>query len=218
MKKAFSLRFSRSAETYNRWAIPQKRSAEILVDMVKPQGSVLDLGCGTGFISELLERSSFRVGVDIAPRMVEAYARKFGLGILGDVENLPIKDKSFDFVLSNFSLHWTNLALSLNSALRVASKGVGIALPVRGSVRELGFPFPSEEEVIEFFKDREAVYIIKNINIPFSGWSLVRFFHHTGSSLNPVRRRLLTRSQIEELINSIEKPFFRVLFLYARVE
>ena len=216
MKKAYSLRFSRSAETYERWAVPQRESALILVELVKPHGRVLDLGCGTGFVSKFLRENCTPIGLDIAPNMVKVFRRNFPLAVVGDAEDLPFKKESFDFVLSNFSLHWTDLSKSLPEAIRVSKMGVGVALPVKGSLEGFGFPFPSEEEVLEKVKGLEKVFFVREIAIPFKGWDLVRFFHYTGSSLNPKRKRTLSRGQIEKLISSIESPSFRMLFLYVR--
>ncbi len=217
MKGAYSLRFSRSAETYERWAVPQRESALELVGLVRPRGLVLDLGCGTGFVSSFLPEDCRPVGVDISEGMLRVYGSRFERAILGDAESLPFKDRSFDYVLSNFSLHWTDLERSVSEILRVARLGVGISVPVRGSLRGLDFPFPGEEEVLDPFGDLVVRSYVREIPVPFSGWDLVRFFHHTGSSLNPRRRRILGRRSVENLINSIEKPSFRMLFLYARL-
>jgi len=218
MKRAYSLRFSRSADTYDRWAVPQKESALELVNFVRPEGLVLDLGCGTGFVSSCLPEGCRSVGLDISEGMLGRYASHFGFAVLGDAEHLPFKDGSFDYVLSNFSLHWTDLRRSVREAVRVARRGVGISIPVEGSLSGLGFPFPSEKEVLAGFKGMKVESYVRVVEIPFLGWDLVRFFHHTGSSLNPKRRRLLSRRSVENLINSIERPYFRMLFLYARLK
>lgn len=215
MKGAYSLRFSRSASTYDRWAVPQRESALELVNFVKPEGSVLDLGCGTGFVSSFLPEGCNPTGLDISEGMILKYRRDFPKGVLGDAEYLPFKDRSFDYVLSNFSLHWTDLGKSLPEALRIARVGVGVSLPIEGSLEGLGFPFPSEREVLEAVGSSSVEKFVKDIPVPFRGWELVRFFHYTGSSINPVRKRNLTKSEIENLINSIESYYFRMLFLYV---
>ncbi len=217
MKGAYSLRFSRSAQTYDRWALPQRESARILAEFVKPEGTVLDLGCGTGFVSSFLPSGCEPVGLDLSKEMVALYRERFGRGIVGDAEELPFKDRSFDYVMSNFSLHWTDVKRSSHEALRVARKGVGIALPVEGSLEVFNFPFPEEDFVLSLFRGYETSHFVREIEVPFRGWDLVCFFHYTGSSLNPRRRHLLTREKILNLINSIEGAYFRMLFLYVRV-
>jgi len=217
MKRLLSLRFSRAAETYERWAVPQRESARTLVELCTPYGEILDLGCGTGFVSRFLPPECDPFGVDISRDMVEAYTQEFRRGAVADAESLPFADGSFDFVLSNFSLHWTDLSRSLPEALRVARRGVAIALPVEGSLRGIGFPFPAPEEVLGLLPVQPTGFFIRDIEIPFRGWDLVRFFHYTGSSLNPRRSGLLTRGGIERLLSSIESYLFRVLFLSVRV-
>jgi len=68
----------------------------------------LDVGCGTGAIAERAAARGARVtGADLAPRLVETAARRaheLGLDIeygVGDVENLPFPDASFDVVVSS---------------------------------------------------------------------------------------------------------------------
>lgn len=217
MKRAYSLRFSRSAKTYDRWAVPQRISAHKLVKMVSPRGRILDVGCGTGFVSRSLEGDVDIVGIDISPEMVREYVKEVPSGMVGDVEELPFKDRSFDWVLSNFTLHWTNVKKSLPEMVRVSRKGIGISLPVEGSLEGLGFPFPKVIDILRLLRGRRVMFYTENVEIPFKGMDLVYFFHYTGSSLNPKRRKTLTRKEIEDLVNSIDRAFFRMLFLYARV-
>ncbi len=217
MKRLLSERFSRFAETYEEWAVPQRVSAEVLVGMVRPEGRVLDLGCGTGFVSRIMNGRTGSLGCDISRGMAIFYMERFGPVVIGDAEELPFKSKSFDYVLSNFTLQWTDIRRSVPEILRVSKRGVGIALPVSGSLVETGFPFYPAEEVLSLFWEFEAKWKVMDIEIPFEGWDLVRFFHFTGSAYNPERKKLLTKKEIENLINSIKKPLFRVLFLYARL-
>ncbi|MFX0081893.1 MAG: class I SAM-dependent methyltransferase [Candidatus Hodarchaeota archaeon] len=79
---------------------------------------ILDLGCGTGFSSEILVENGFNViGVDILPDMILKARekkknfeekKKFDL-ILADINNLPIKTNIIDHIVSissyNFITH-----------------------------------------------------------------------------------------------------------------
>lgn len=183
---------------------------------MKPYGLVLDVGSGTGFVSSHVEGQV--IGIDISERMVGAYVERFGSGVLGDAEFLPFRDGVFDFSLSSFALHWTYLPKSVAEMVRVSSKGVGIALPIEGSLREFGFPFPSSEEVISLFSDFKLSLFERDLDVPYEGWDLLRFLHYTGTMLNPARKHLPSRRELEDLVNSIKRPFFRVIFLYARLE
>lgn len=213
MKRSLRLQFSRAAKTYDEWAIPQKKSAEILVKLSKPYGKVLDLGCGTGFVSEHLKGCSV-IGLDISEEMVKAYKERFGIGIVGNAEELPFKNESFDFVLSNFSLHWTDWRKSIKEALRVAKRGVGVAMPVEGSVSFSEFPFPKAQEVLETFKPK--VFEVREISIPFKGFDLIRFFHYTGTANYRGKKGLIPPKRLSKFAKGLKKERFIVLFFYIK--
>lgn len=83
---------------------------ERLVEALGPEQGLqwLDVGCGTGAVAERAAAAGARVtGVDLAPTLVETAARRAaerGLDIdygVGDVEQLPFGDASFDRVSSS---------------------------------------------------------------------------------------------------------------------
>jgi len=74
-----------------------------------PPGShVVDLGCGSGVFTNVLQRRGYRCsGVDLSPNLI-AIARAKYSGIefhTGDIERLPFADASFDGVLLSGVLH-----------------------------------------------------------------------------------------------------------------
>lgn len=216
--KVLSLKFSRACYSYEEWALPQKYSAERLKGIEDIRGSVLDVGCGTGFMSQGLERV---IGVDIAMGMARVYKDRFEKVVLGDAHTLPFKDKSFDCVVSNFALHWTDLSKSIPEALRVCRSLFLCALPVEGSLPQMGFPFPKVEEVRRILEGGATIrgFFIEEVPIPFQGWDLVRFFHYTGSSYNPMLKDgIISKRRLESMIKSIDKPLFRVLFFSCEVK
>ncbi|ADO46222.1 Methyltransferase type 11 [Hydrogenobacter thermophilus TK-6] len=214
-----SLRFSRAFETYEEWALPQRKSADLLLSMKRVEGLSLDVGCGTGFASRGLKKV---VGVDISKGMAKIYKDRFGKVLLANAEALPFQDKQFHLVISNFSLHWTNLKKSIPEMVRVCRGQMLIALPVEGSLKELGFPFPSESAVLNLVKS-EGVKVLESfmqkLEIPFKGWDLLRFFHYTGTSFNPSKEGvIMSRKKIEDMISHIDTPLFSVLFLSCEVK
>ena len=58
------------------------------------EGSVLDVGCGTGIVTKRIENV---VGLDNSKEMLKFYD---GKKVFGDAHDLPFPDKSFDTVLS----------------------------------------------------------------------------------------------------------------------
>lgn len=97
--------------------------AELEID---PFDNVLDVGCGTGPVIELLAKKypeKHFVGLDITPAMIEVVQSK-GLSnaefLVGDAENLPFGDEDFDAVLcSNSFHHYPNPGAFLREAYRV---------------------------------------------------------------------------------------------------
>lgn len=73
---------------------------------------VLDVGCGTGFLSHQLAASlpGYLLALDIALPMLQtcrAHYQNMSAGYLcGDAEWMPIKDKSIDSIYSNLALQW----------------------------------------------------------------------------------------------------------------
>lgn len=68
------------------------------------RGVMLDAGCGTGLITERLRgRGRFVVGVDFSKGMLQRARERLALRgvdlVLGDIEHLPFRPRSFDLVL-----------------------------------------------------------------------------------------------------------------------
>lgn len=92
--------------------------------------NVLDVGCGTGPVIELLSKKypeKHFVGLDITPAMIEvAQSKKLPNAefIVGDAENLPFGDGGFDAVLcANSFHHYPNPGAFLREAHRVLRPG-----------------------------------------------------------------------------------------------
>jgi ubiquinone/menaquinone biosynthesis C-methylase UbiE len=69
---------------------------------------VVDLGCGSGVFSDLLQHAGFScVGLDISPRLIAIGRRKYPNVefVEGDVEHLPFPNASFDAVLLSGLVH-----------------------------------------------------------------------------------------------------------------
>ena len=93
---------------------------------------VADLGAGEGLISQLIAHRAERVWcIDNSPRMVEVgteLARKNGLANLayklGDIENVPLPDRSVDLAILSQALHHANHPqTAVNEACRILRPG-----------------------------------------------------------------------------------------------
>ena len=133
--------FNRAAAGYDAAAVLQSEVRQRMLsrlDMVKiaPQ-RILDAGAGTGGAARALTQrypDSQVVALDFAYNMLRQMAarepwlsRTLGYGrmgkICGDVEQLPLRDDSFDLVCSNLTLQWCNdldtVFSNINRTLRV---------------------------------------------------------------------------------------------------
>ena len=91
---------------------------------------LLDVGCGTGPMIELLSKKYPKkryVGLDITPKMIEvANAKNLpnATFVVGDSENLPFDDESFDAVIcANSFHHYPNPQKFFDGVYRVLRKG-----------------------------------------------------------------------------------------------
>jgi len=97
-----------------------------------PAITVADLGAGEGLISQLIAHRAERVWcIDNSPRMVEvgtALAGKNGLANLtyklGDIEQVPLPDKSVDLAILSQALHHASRPqTAVNEAFRILKPG-----------------------------------------------------------------------------------------------
>lgn len=100
---------------------------EVILGLIKPQATVLDLGCGNGDLLYLLikERNARVQGIEIDEQAIYKCVAK-GLNVFhGDVDSglAEFNDKSFDYVVLNQSLQQIlHVDKVLIDALRVGKK------------------------------------------------------------------------------------------------
>ncbi len=75
-----------------------------------PYDSLLDVGCGTGFLIDLLtkQRPAWYMGVDLSGEMIRVAKGKQIMGaefVVGSADKLPCRDQSFDIVTCSQSFH-----------------------------------------------------------------------------------------------------------------
>ncbi|HEY5160231.1 MAG TPA: malonyl-ACP O-methyltransferase BioC [Gaiellaceae bacterium] len=111
-KEAIQRRFERAADAYDIFSVVQRGMAKRLVERIEREpSSILDLGCGTGYLTELLSKrfpQAQIVAVDFAPAMIER-ARKRVPGarfLICDIEELEPEPGSYDLIASNATVQW----------------------------------------------------------------------------------------------------------------
>ena len=116
------------------------------------QGSaVLEVGCGTGQLTERLARSGFRLmAIDIGPSMIAAARRRLTDADVSfqvtSFEDLAAADASFDLIISAAAFHWLNPEVAFSKSARLLQPGGWLAVlgtddqyddPLGAALREL---------------------------------------------------------------------------------
>lgn len=123
--------FHRGAGEYDQHTPVQQRVLQQLLQKLEQlplaaDASVLDIGCGTGRLLELVGQhfsAATLTGLDLAPNMLQQAAVRLGGRarlIQGDAEQLPFADNSFRQVFSSSTFQWLdNLQRCFEEARRV---------------------------------------------------------------------------------------------------
>lgn len=116
-KSIVARNFSKSSKTYNKYAKVQKHMAKKVMGFVsqdKDNLKILEIGSGTGYLTELLLKRfpESQVEVcDISREMLkgleEKYGKKIKSYILADVEEHDFYGK-YDLIVSNATFQWFN--------------------------------------------------------------------------------------------------------------
>tara|TARA_R110000822_G_scaffold226254_3_gene358864 strand:- start:6778 stop:8415 length:1638 start_codon:yes stop_codon:yes gene_type:complete len=137
--------FSRAASSYDSVARLQRKVGQTLLDFMPAQltsdqfklgqrkpTQVVDLGCGTGYFTELLANkypSAELAGIDLAQGMLDFARTEHTVAaawLRGDAENLPLADNSVDLIFSNLAFQWCEQLPVLASEIARVLKPGGV--------------------------------------------------------------------------------------------
>jgi ubiquinone/menaquinone biosynthesis C-methylase UbiE len=118
----------RDPERVARMEVP--RVVDLSLEGIPKNGSVLDIGCGSGLFAEEFTRRGLAVtGMDANPEMIPI-ARQFVPAAdfqEGVAEALPFEDGSFDLVFMGLLLHETDdISAALAEAYRVTRRRLAV--------------------------------------------------------------------------------------------
>ncbi|MCG3729701.1 malonyl-[acyl-carrier protein] O-methyltransferase BioC [Vibrio cincinnatiensis] len=147
-KTAIAQAFSKAAARYDQHAAFQRDVGLRLLNKLPQQldgWRILDLGCGTGYCSQILQsRGATVVCVDLSSAMLQQAYQRCGSErmsyLQADGEALPFASFEFDAVFSSLALQWCdNLACPLTEIYRVLKpRGqVYLSTLLEGSLIEL---------------------------------------------------------------------------------
>jgi len=199
--------FGNAAPFYHEHATVQKETAERLLASLKPwqeilpQGPVIELGCGTGFVScglQKLFNHRKLIITDLSSSMAEACRQHLdkteNLSIQTlDAREVPVDEPTYAMSISSFAAQWfDDAAYTLGRWLEVTKPGglLLAAFPGNQSFPEwkkhaqtLGIPFTgnplpdTEEMVVKLSSDQTQVdYYEDTITQKFKG--AANFFRH----------------------------------------
>lgn len=122
--------WQRVADKYDStWATSTRQFIGPLLDAanVSAKMSILDLGCGPGYVSAAAaERGATPLGLDFSKEMIGIAQKMFPKIEFreGDAQNLSFPGRTFDRVVANFALlHLANPERAMSEAARVLKRG-----------------------------------------------------------------------------------------------
>jgi len=206
---------------------------------------VLDVATGPGVVAftAATRGAASVVGVDLAPRMLRLASAAYpGIDFRqADAESLPIPDRSFDAVVSNFGIgHFPRPERALAEFVRVVSSGGTVAvswwdLPVRHRVMGIFFDamneagaspppeLPTGPPMFRFSDEMELSQILRSAGL---GDVIVRAFsfHHrlnspkelwNGILGGTVRTSIVIRRQSKPMQDRVRGAFERLIQRYV---
>lgn len=168
--------FAAASLTYDGVATLQRTVGAALlgsIDLESLTGTVLDLGCGTGFLSsELLARELPIIALDIALPMLQLTRKKLldrpdVSYICADAEQLPLAGQIVDSVFSSLALQWcVNLEAVFTDIKRVLKPGGRLVFSIFGpqTLQELKAAWAKVDDykhVNEFYSERQLTCFLQ---------------------------------------------------------
>ncbi len=229
--------FAAASVTYDSAAALQRIVGKELlnsIDATKLTGTLLDLGCGTGFLTgELLAHSSHEITIalDIALPMLQTTQNKLAdkhniIYLCADAERLPLAEQSIDRVVSNLALQWCKNLDAVFTGIKRALKPDGqLVFSTFGpqTLHELKSAWAAVDNyshVNEFYGEAQLKHFLqqagfKNSQIKSklytsrydSVWTLMQGLKHLGAHhvIAGRNKKITTKTAMQQMIAAYEK-------------
>ncbi len=133
--------FDKAAPAYHKAAILQLDVAEHLLSrldyiQIQPK-TILDIGCGTGFITHGLKKKYPKatiVSLDLSTAMLKTLSKlndgwfKKSKTVCADAENLPFAEQQFDLIISSLTFQWCQNTQGLFEGIQRCLKTDGLLM------------------------------------------------------------------------------------------
>ena len=183
--------FAAASVTYDSVAGLQRTVGKELLDSIdatKLVGTLLDLGCGTGFLTgELLAYSNHEttIALDIALSMLQTTQDKLAdkrnvIYVCADAEQLPLAGQSIDSVFSNLALQWCRNLEAVFSGIKRTLKPDG----------QLVFSTFGPQTLKELKSAWAAVDNYNHVNAFYNETQLKQFLQQAGFKNSRIKSKL----------------------------
>ncbi len=218
--------FNRSAKYYDHNCLLQFSVANNLIDLIKIQvrnfDDVIDLGCGTGLITQLLKSkitSKKWYALDISDLSLQIASKRLkgAIVIESSFDNIPLIDQSVDLIFANMSFHWSDdMFDTIQESHRILRPDglLAFSIPnndsfkeIRLAIEKLGVPnfinaFVNSADILHMLNNFEVLDML-SINYTFyygSIYGLLKSIKNVGAAhvINNSHQRL-SRVDFEKL-------------------
>lgn len=227
LSETLGYRFSKASCSYQDNCAVQKRMAQRLVDCL-PQschfGSVLEIGCGTGNLSQLVMtrlRPEHLCLNDLSEGMIDYCRQRFGqphniVYSCGDILKTDF-DGKFDLIISNAVFQWIDDKLRLFKKLSSLMKENALLLysdflpdnfKEIKSVTGCSLPYTSNEDELDFLRINgfNARICDTMISVKYKDpLTLLRSFRKQGVS--GLSKSMWTKGRLDEFVKEYEQRF-----------
>ncbi len=213
--------FNKAAHNYDNNASMQRMVAYRLAELAKTifpgKTHLLDVGCGTGFITHALKGHNQVMQCDIAFGMCRQ-AQLAGPVFQCDMDRLPLGDNMVDGMTSSLAFQWTRdpSALVSETARVIRDEGYAlISMAIPDSLREIITCFNDageSERLHKFIPESKWVQLFQRhfTSVSFETKQYSFFYPDLYAALNsiraiggmnkgPSRRRYLSKSKLEQM-------------------